>query len=156
MTLSSLKLNPYRKLHALSHKWPQIFKLVQKIRNYSELCWRGRHATHYNDVIMSAMASQITCLTTVYSTVYLGVNQRKHQSSVSLAFVRNIHRWPVNSTQKGPVTRKKFPSDDVIMMFYLQKGNGKRTFRIVFLILIVLRVAKTSSDIRSIQLPVDD
>ena len=42
-------------------------------------------------------------------------NQRKHQSSASLAFVRGIHRWPVNSLHKGPVTRKMFPFDDVIM-----------------------------------------
>ena len=52
---------------------------------------------HYNDVIMDAMASQITSLTNVYSTVYPGADQRKHQSSASLAFVRGIHRWPVNS-----------------------------------------------------------
>ena len=42
---------------------------------------------------------------------------RKHQSSASLAFVRGIHRRPVNSPHKGPVTRKMFPFDDVIMMF---------------------------------------
>ena len=55
---------------------------------------------------MSAMASQITSLTIVYSIVYSGADQRKHQSSASLAFVRGIHRWPVNSQHKGPVTRK--------------------------------------------------
>ena len=70
---------------------------------------------HYNDVIMSAMASQITSLAIVYSTVYSGTDQRKHQSSASLAFVRGIHRSPVNSPHKWPVTRKMFPSDDVIM-----------------------------------------
>ena len=47
---------------------------------------------HYNDVIMGTMASQITSLTIVYSTVYSGAHQRKHQSSASLAFVRGIHR----------------------------------------------------------------
>ena len=52
---------------------------------------------HYDDVTMSAMASQITSLTIVYSTVYSGPDQRKHQSSPSLAFVRGIHRGPVNS-----------------------------------------------------------
>ena len=81
----------------------------------------ARHnCVHYSDVIMDAMASQITSLTIVYSTVYLGTDQRKHQSSASLAFVRGIHRWPVNSPHKGPVTRKMFPFDDVIMIFYLQ------------------------------------
>ena len=70
---------------------------------------------HYGDVIMGATASQITSLTIVYSTVYSGGDQRKHQSSASLAFVRGINRWPVNSPHKWPVTRKMFPFDDVIM-----------------------------------------
>ena len=71
--------------------------------------------THYGDVIMSTIASQITSLTIVYSTVYSGADQRKHQSSASLAFVWGIHRWPVNSPHKGPVTRKMSTFDDVIM-----------------------------------------
>ena len=70
---------------------------------------------HYNDVIKSAMASQISSLTIANSTVYSGADQRKHQSSTTLAFVRGIHRWPVNSPNKGPVTRKMAPFDDVIM-----------------------------------------
>ena len=70
----------------------------------------------YNDAIMSAMASQITSLTIVYSTVYLGTDQRKHQSSASLAFVWGINWWPVNSPYEGPVTQKIFPLDDVIML----------------------------------------
>ena len=70
---------------------------------------------HYNDVIMGVMASQITSLTIVNSTVYSGAYQSKHQSSASLAFARGIHRGPVNSPHKGPVTRKMFPFDDVIM-----------------------------------------
>ena len=57
------------------------------------------------------MVSQIT--SPPYSTVYSGADQRKHQSSASLAFVRGIHRWPVNFPHKGPVTRKMFPFDDV-------------------------------------------
>ena len=72
-------------------------------------------ANHFDDVVMGAMASQITIITIVYSIVYSGTDQRKYQSSVSLAFVRGIHRRPVNSPHKGPVTRKMFPSDDVIM-----------------------------------------
>ena len=75
-------------------------------------CW----PYHYNDDIMGAMASQVTSLTVVYSTIYWGADQRKHQSSASLAFVRGIHRWPVNFPHKWPVTRKMFPFDDVIMM----------------------------------------
>ena len=60
---------------------------------------------YYNDVIMGAMASQITGVSIVYSTVCSGADQRKHQSSASLAFVGGIHWWPVNSPHKGPVTR---------------------------------------------------
>ena len=70
---------------------------------------------HYNDVIMGSMASQITSLTIVYSAVYSGADQRKHHSSASLAFVRGIHRGPVTSPHKWPVTRKMFPFDDVII-----------------------------------------
>ena len=68
---------------------------------------------------MGAMASQITSLALVYSTVYSDADQRKHQSSASLAFVRRIHRGPVNSPHKWPVTRKMFPFDDVIMTIRL-------------------------------------
>ena len=64
---------------------------------------------------MSEIASQITSLTIVYSTVHSGADQSKHQSSASLAFVWEIHRWPVNFPYKWPVTRKIFPFDDVIM-----------------------------------------
>ena len=69
---------------------------------------------------MGAMASQITSLTIVYSTVYSGADQRKRKSSASLAFVRGIHRWPVNSPHKGPVARKMFPFGDVIMLTMIQ------------------------------------
>ena len=64
---------------------------------------------------MSTIASQITSLTIVYSTIYSGAGQSKLQSSASLAFVWGIHRGPVNSPHKWPVTRKMFPFDDVIM-----------------------------------------
>ena len=74
---------------------------------------------HYDDVIMTTMASQITSLTIVYSTVYSGADQRKHQRSVSLASVREIHWRPVNSTHKWPVTRQMFPFDDVIMFQWI-------------------------------------
>ena len=70
---------------------------------------------HYYDVIMGTMAFQFTSLTIVYTTVYSGADQRKHQSSASLAFVWGIHRGPVNSPHKWPVTRKMFPFDHVIM-----------------------------------------
>ena len=57
---------------------------------------------------MGAMASRITSLMIVYSIVCSDADQRKHQSSTSLAFVRGNHRWPVNSPHKEPVTRKCF------------------------------------------------
>ena len=64
---------------------------------------------------MGTMAFQITSLTSVYSTVHSGEDQRKHQSSASLAFVQGIHRWPMNSPHKWPVMRKMFAFDDIIM-----------------------------------------
>ena len=69
----------------------------------------------YSDIVMSATASQITGVSIVYSTVCSYADQRKHQSSASLTFVRGIHRSSVNSPHKGPPTRKMFPFDDVIV-----------------------------------------
>ena len=73
------------------------------------------HLSHYGDVIIRTIASQITSLTIVYSTVYSDADQIKHQSSASLAFVWGIHRGPVNSPHKWPVPRKMFPFDNVNM-----------------------------------------
>ena len=67
---------------------------------------------HYSDVKMGVMASLITSLTIVYSTVYSDADQWKHQSSASLTFVRG----PVNSPPKWPETRKMLPFDDVLMV----------------------------------------
>ena len=75
---------------------------------------------HDGDVIRSAMAYQITSLTIVYS----GADESNHQSSASLALWGGIHRWPVNSPHKGPVTRNMFPFDDVIMLFICWQGYG--------------------------------
>ena len=72
---------------------------------------------------MGKIASQITSLTIVYSTVYSDADQRKYQSSASLNIVRGIHRRPMNSPHKWPVTRKMFPFDDVIMTFLPQIGS---------------------------------
>ena len=84
------------------------------------------HLNHYSDVIMGAMASQITNIAIVYSTVNPGAAQRNHQSSASLAFVWGIHRWPVNSPHKWPVTQKMFPFDGVIMIMeiWIHKSGG--------------------------------
>ena len=84
------------------------------------------HRYHYSDVIMGAVATQITDVSVAYSTVCSGVDQGKNQSSASLAFVKGIHRWPVNSPHKGPVTQKMFPFDDVIMMLHSGWRFGPR------------------------------
>ena len=79
--------------------------------NYQQWWWLGSSVAlgdHYSDVIMVAMASKFTSLTIVYSTVYSGADEREYQSSASLAYVRGIHRWPVNSPHKWPVTRNFF------------------------------------------------
>ena len=89
------------------------------VRSGNGACHSGSHCLncyfHYNDVIMSAMASRINGVSIACSTVGSGADQRKLQSSASLAFVRGTHRWPVNSPHRWLVTRKMFPSGDVIM-----------------------------------------
>ena len=90
-----------------------LLMVQSMVPNRRNLCTKY---SHYNDVTMSAMASQITNLTIVYSAVYSGADQGKPQSSALLAFLRGIHRWPVNSSYKWPVTRKMFLSDDLIML----------------------------------------
>ena len=64
--------------------------------------------SYYSDVIISPMASQITGVWSVCSTVCSGADQRKYQSSASLAFVRGIHRWPMDSPLKGQQREKCF------------------------------------------------
>ena len=81
----------------------------------SHVCNTYFSVTHYSDVIMRAMASQIIGVSIVFSTVCSGPDQRKHQTPAWLAFVRGIQQWQVNSPHKEPVTRKMFPFDDVIM-----------------------------------------
>ena len=80
--------------------------------------------SHYSDVIMSAMASQITGISMVCSTVCSGTDQRKHQRSASLPYVRGIQQWPMNSPHKWPITRKMFPFDDVIMGYWQMLGES--------------------------------
>ena len=75
--------------------------------------WQVLH--NYRDVIMSAMSSEITGVSIVYSTVCASTDQRKHQSSLSLEFLRAIHRLPMDFPHIGPVTRKMFSFDDAIM-----------------------------------------
>ena len=106
-TRRNIMINNYSEIEkAIGKSDPFVQRMIHTIRNG----W-----SHYGDVIMGTIASQITSLTIVYSTVYSGAYQRKHQSSAPLAFVRVIHRGPVNSPHKWPVTRKMFPFDDVII-----------------------------------------
>ena len=101
--------------------FPHAISWFEPIRTWLKIILNALN--HYSDVIMGAMASQITSITIVHSTVYSGADQRKLQSSSSLAFVRGIHRWPVNSPHKWPVTRKMFPFYDVIMLNHNDNGN---------------------------------
>ena len=106
-------------------------KFVLMTRKWNTTIWNFNQAgnVHYSDVIMSAMASQITGVLIVCLNVCSVADQRKHQSSMSLAFVRGIHRWQVNSPHKGPVTRKMFPFDDVIVEWKSSDEMGPRTLR---------------------------
>ena len=71
---------------------------------YQECCYHGdagdevisdHNIDYYRDVIMDAVAPQITSVTIIYSTVYSGADQSKHQRYASLAFLRQFtgDRW---------------------------------------------------------------
>ena len=94
----------------------RVFCKYIKTRSETEIV--EQWFTRLVNIKMSMMASQITGVSIVYSTICSGADQRKHQSSASLAFVRGIHRWPVNSPHKRPVMRKMFLFDDVIMQYF--------------------------------------
>ena len=113
-TLKSNLISPHQELYF------QIKALIMQTEDY------GRHEgnepgrillrpgfTYYSDVIMRVLASQISGVSIVYWTV--GRSTKTSKPHVT-AFVRGIHRWPVNSRHKWPVTRKMFPFDDVIML----------------------------------------
>ena len=98
--------------------WRRSFDTVTPV---SRIWGKSYHISEFSSFNkMGTMAYQITTLTIVYSTAYSGVDQKKHRSPSSLVFVRGIHRWPVNSPHKWPVTRKMFPFDDVIIFFCLR------------------------------------
>ena len=113
-------------------------------------CWQVKST--YSDVIMSTVASQITSLMIVYSTTHSGADPREHQSSASLAFVREIHRGPVNSPHKRPVTWKMFPVDDIIMSWQhdgyicsvdrLNQAKNRDRYDTVYMPLFVLLIIK--------------
>ena len=102
------------RIYNISHKTCTPFCLFCVVVATISALATSVHWLHYSDVTMSAIASQITRITSVYSTVCSGAD-KKNQSTLSLAFVRGIHRWAVNSPHKGPVTWKRFPFHDVTM-----------------------------------------
>ena len=120
--------------HWRNHEWPCYWHLLKGIHRWpvdsskGPIMWKtcSRHdviittstALPYSGVIMSAILSQIASLAIVCPTVYSGADQRKHQRSASLAFVRGIHRWAVNSPHKRPVMQNMFPFDNVIMVYW--------------------------------------
>ena len=105
---------PYNLVNALFCSETMVCFVTK--RNKKHLHFMTNHLfCHCTDVIIDTIPSQITSFTIVYSTVYSDADIRKYQSSALLAFVRGIHRIPVNSPHKWPVTRKMFPFDDIIM-----------------------------------------
>ena len=95
-----------------------IQMILSQWRHTEEHC-KYNLSIHYNDVIMGAIVI-------VFSIVYSGADQRKHRSSASLALVRGIHRGPVYSPHKWPITRKMFPFDDVIMSLWTLDINTRK------------------------------
>ena len=84
----------------------------------------NKQPIHYDDVILGAMASKITSLTIVYSTVYSGADQSKHQSSASLAFVWGISPGTGEFPAQMASNKEIFPFDDVIMILPIWARYG--------------------------------
>ena len=126
--MSSAKLRQFfLDLNVLNAAHPNMFvHTFYDLLHFAMVIWRlglsHQASSRWRHVIMGTMASQITSLTIVYSTVYS--DQSKHQSSASLAFVWGIHPGPVNSPHKWPVTRKMFPFDE----FWQIWVHGSHTF----------------------------
>ena len=92
-----------------------LSKLIQTyLQNHLRFRFEFNQCGVYFSQFKSPMASQITSVSFVCLTVCSSAD-KKHQSSASLAFMKGIHRWTVDSPHKRPVTRKMFPFDDVIM-----------------------------------------
>ena len=102
--------------------------------NFAPFCPAGdtfkfiKAMTRYSDVMISAMASQITGVSIVNPTSCSSADQRKYQSSSSLAFVRGICRWLVDFPHKRPVTLKIFLFDDVTMWYLSSQGWSRVTY----------------------------
>ena len=104
LTSKNAKLLPSPNLcHSL-----MLFRVTRSHSEWGSVTHFSEPPVHYIDVIMTTMASHITSLAVVYSIVYSGVDQRKHQSSASLAFVRGIHRDRWIPRTKGQLGGKCF------------------------------------------------
>ena len=101
--------------HSTQWTFPNIVLLIRVLSNSLRLTWHHR-TWHYSIAMISAMVSHITGVSIVWSIVCSGTDQGNHQSYASWAFVSGNHRWLVISPHKGPVKRKTFPLDDVIMI----------------------------------------
>ena len=115
ITDNNIQWKIYKNWNVYSKKHTWILFYFRSGINWLNTFRHEQKHFYYGDVIMSAMASLITGVSIVCSDVCSGADQRRHQSSASLAFVRGIHRWPVDSPHKGPVMRKMFSFDDEIM-----------------------------------------
>ena len=100
-------IRPNSNIYQSSAQYGQI-PITFGVRLLGYCLWLNYIPSHYNDVMMSMMVSEITHVLIAYSTVCSGADQRKHQSSASLAFKRGIHRRPVNSCTKGQQRGKCF------------------------------------------------
>ena len=124
---NSIKVLSFKKIFSCFKPYGEAIRIVHGFRCPDDARSHGISSEaidlydklyQYDNVIMNTMASQITSITVVYSIVYSDADQRKHQSSASLAFVWGIHRDRWIPPHKRPVTRKKFPFDDVIMLAF--------------------------------------
>ena len=93
-------LGPKATSHRLNHWW-RIQLAPLEGSEFIQAWGNQFHQNHNRGVLMSAMTSQITSASIVFLTFSWGADQRKHQSSASLAPVRGIHRWPVSPLTKG-------------------------------------------------------
>ena len=96
-------------LNIIFYRWTrQRFGRASSGSILSPICRRYPFVVYHDGGLRSAMASQITGVSIVFSTICSGADQRKYQRSALLAFVKRIYKWPVDSPHKRPVTRKLF------------------------------------------------
>ena len=120
---------------------PLIMKTVSPLDPHSLMARRNpdliveKWCKHYTDVIMGAIASQITSLTIVYPTVFFRRRSKKTSKLRVTGLCERSSPVTVNSPHKWPVTRKMFPFDDVIMYVYkvlrILKGILKSWLRLI-------------------------